>query len=212
MKRSLRYMGWYSAQVVLTAAGILALMAVLTMLLGPESFFSTYLTSFDLIGYVLCSVMSFNIGRVYGNEALAFGATRREVFWATELAALGMVPCVLALEQLAHRLNFLLVDTPLGYSRSLILPGGLLFHGAFQLLLVQAGITGCRIRRWGWLLPVVCWLTWFALFIFWMIQGDPVAGVRTDITLEPHGVICLVLTVLLAVWNHRLTMRAAVWQ
>lgn len=213
MKRSLRYMGWYSAQVVLTAAGVLALMAALTALLGPECFFATYLTAFDLIGYVLCSLMSFSIGRVYGNEALAFGATRREVFWATELSALGMVPFMLLVERAARLLNVLLVSVPLvGYDRGSILPGGLLFHAAFQLLLVQAGITGCNLRKWGGLVPAVCWLGWLGLFIFWMFQGDPVAGMRADITLEAFGLIALALAAVLALWNHRLTLRMAVRQ
>ena len=111
MNKTLRYFGLCYLQAVgmLAAAGAgFAAGALLEVRNGGPGLFSTYLTSIPLIVLLLSLIMPYTMSRNYAEEALCFGAARREIFRgleaATLLYALAMLAAGKAGDWLAHRL------------------------------------------------------------------------------------------------------------
>ena len=111
MNKTLRYFGlcYLQAVGVLAAAGAgFAVGALLEVRNGGPGLFSTYLTSIPLIVLLLSLIMPYTMSRNYAEEALCFGAARREIFRgleaATLLYALAMLAACKAGNWLAHRL------------------------------------------------------------------------------------------------------------
>lgn len=111
MNKTLRYFGLCYLQAVgmLAAAGAgFAVGALLEVRNGGPGLFSTYLTSIPFIVLLLSLIMPYTMSRNYAEEALCFGAARREIFRgleaATLLYALAMLAAGKAGDWLAHRL------------------------------------------------------------------------------------------------------------
>ena len=83
MNKTLRYFGlcYLQAVGVLAAAGAgFAVGALLEVRNSGPGLFSTYLTSIPLIVLLLSLIMPYTMSRNYAEEALCFGAARREIF------------------------------------------------------------------------------------------------------------------------------------
>ena len=111
MNKTLRYFSlWYLQTVgVIAAAGAgFAVGALLEVRNSGPGLFSTYLTSIPFIVLLLSLIMPYTMSRNYAEEALCFGAARREIFRgleaATLLYALAMLAAGKAGDWLTHRL------------------------------------------------------------------------------------------------------------
>lgn len=165
MNKTLRYFGlcYLQAVGVLAAAGAgFAVGALLEVRNGGPGLFSTYLTSIPFIVLLLSLIMPYTMSRNYAEEALCFGAARREIFRgleaATLLYALAMLAAGKAGDWLAHRL---LPPEELNFSSQFTASLPLLF--ALLLFLCQLGLLLGRTRHIWYLVAAVIAVTMAAL-------------------------------------------------
>ena len=149
MNKTLRYFGlcYLQAVGVLAAAGAgFAVGALLEVRNGGPGLFSTYLTSIPFIVLLLSLIMPYTMSRNYAEEALCFGAARREIFRgleaATLLYALAMLAAGKAGDWLAH---WILPPEELNFSSQFTASLPLLF--AMLLFLCQLGLLLGRTRH-----------------------------------------------------------------
>lgn len=191
MNKTLRYFSlWYLQTVgVIAAAGAgFAVGALLEVRNSGPGLFSTYLTSIPFIVLLLSLIMPYTMSRNYAEEALCFGAARREIFrgleTATLLYALVMLAVCMAGDWLAH---WILPPEELNFSSQFTASLPLLF--ALLLFLCQLGLLLGRTRHIWYLVAAVIAVTMAALasligalFLgyeepsFALVQARPVLG------------------------------------
>ena len=149
MNKTLRYFGlcYLQAVGVLAAAGAgFVVGALLEVRNSGPGLFSTYLTSIPFIVLLLSLIMPYTMSRNYAEEALCFGAARREIFRgleaATLLYALVMLAVCMAGDWLAH---WILPPEELNFSSQFTASLPLLF--ALLLFLCQLGLLLGRTRH-----------------------------------------------------------------
>lgn len=165
MNKTLRYFSlWYLQAVgVLAAAGAgFAVGALLETRNGGPGLFSTYLSSVPIMVLLLSLIMPYTLSRSYAEEALCFGAARREIFrgleTATLLYALVMLAVCMAGDWLAH---WILPPEELNFSSQFTASLPLLF--ALLLFLCQLGLLLGRTRHLWYLVAAVIAVTMAAL-------------------------------------------------
>lgn len=165
MNKTLRYFGLCYLQAVgmLAAAGAgFAVGALLEVRNSGPGLFSTYLTSIPFIVLLLSLIMPYTMSRNYAEEALCFGAARREIFrgleTATLLYALVMLAVCMAGDWLAH---WILPPEELNFSSQFTASLPLLF--ALLLFLCQLGLLLGRTRHIWYLVAAVITVTMAAL-------------------------------------------------
>ena len=123
---------------------------------------STYLSSVPIMVLLLSLIMPYTLSRSYAEEALCFGAARREIFrgleTATLLYALVMLAVCMAGDWLAH---WILPPEELNFSSQFTASLPLLF--ALLLFLCQLGLLLGRTRHIWYLVAAVIAVTMAAL-------------------------------------------------
>lgn len=149
MNKTLRYFSlWYlqAVGVIAAACAGFAVGALLEIRSSGAGLLSTYLSSVPIMVLLLSLIMPYTMSRNYAEEALCFGAARREIFrgleTATLLYALVMLAVCMAGDWLAHRL---LPPEELNFSGQLTGSLPLLF--AMLLFLCQLGLLLGRTRH-----------------------------------------------------------------
>ena len=165
MNKTLRYFGlcYLQAVGVLAAAGAgFAVGALLETRNGGPGLLSTYLSSVPIMVLLLSLIMPYTLSRSYAEEALCFGAARREIFrgleTATMLYALVMLAVCMAGDWLAH---WILPPEELNFSSQFTASLPLLF--ALLLFLCQLGLLLGRTRHIWYLVAAVIAVTMAAL-------------------------------------------------
>ena len=109
MNKTLRYFSlWYlqAVGVIAAACAGFAVGALLEIRSSGAGLLSTYLSSVPIMVLLLSLIMPYTLSRSYAEEALCFGAARREIFrgleTATLLYALVMLAVCMAGDWLAH--------------------------------------------------------------------------------------------------------------
>lgn len=214
MNKTLRYFGLCYLQAVgaLAAAGAgFAVGALLEVRNGGPGLFSTYLTSIPFIVLLLSLIMPYTMSRNYAEEALCFGAARREIFRgleaATLLYALAMLAAGKAGDWLAHRL---LPPEELNFSSQFTASLPLLF--ALLLFLCQLGLLLGRTRHIWYLVAAVIAVTMAALAsligaLFLGYEAPSLALVQARPLL---GTASLVLAAGMCFWFHSKVARMVV--
>lgn len=149
MNKTLRYFSlWYlqAVGVIAAACAGFAVGALLEIRSSGAGLLSTYLSSVPIMVLLLSLIMPYTLSRSYAEEALCFGAARREIFrgleTATLLYALVMLAVCMAGDWLAHRL---LPPEELNFSGQLTGSLPLLF--AVLLFLCQLGLVLGRAKH-----------------------------------------------------------------
>ena len=91
MNKTLRYFSlWYLQAVGMLAAACagFAVGALLEIRSSGAGLLSTYLSSVPIMVLLLSLIMPYTLSRSYAEEALCFGAARREIFRGLEAATL----------------------------------------------------------------------------------------------------------------------------
>lgn len=214
MNKTLRYFGlcYLQAVGVLAAAGAgFAVGALLEVRNGGPGLLSTYLSSVPIMVLLLSLIMSYTLSRSYAEEALCFGAARREIFrgleTATLLYALVMLAVCMAGDWLAHRL---LPPEELNFSSQFTASLPLLF--AVLLFLCQLGLVLGRAKHSWYLVAAVIAVTMAALAsligaLFLGYEEPSLALVQARPVL---GTASLVLAAGLCFWFHSKVARMVV--
>ena len=214
MNKTLRYFGLCYLQAVgmLAAAGAgFAVGALLEVRNGGPGLFSTYLTSIPLIVLLLSLIMPYTMSRNYAEEALCFGAARREIFRgleaATLLYALAMLAACKAGNWLAHRL---LSPEELNFSDQFTGSLPLLF--AMLLFLCQLGLVLGRAKH-SWYLVAAAIAVPTATLVFligalFLGYEEPSLALRQARPLL--GTASLVLAAGMCFWFHSKVARMVV--
>ena len=191
MNKTLRYFSlWYlqAVGVIAAACAGFAVGALLEIRSSGAGLLSTYLSSVPIMVLLLSLIMPYTLSRSYAEEALCFGAARREIFrgleTATLLYALVMLAVCMAGDWLAH---WILPPEELNFSSQFTASLPLLF--ALLLFLCQLGLLLGRTRYIWYLVAAVIAVTMAALasligalFLgyeepsFALVQARPVLG------------------------------------
>lgn len=165
MNKTLRYFSlWYlqAVGVIAAACAGFAVGALLEIRNSGAGLFSTYLASVPFMVLLLSLIMPYTLSRSYAEEALCFGAARREIFrgleTATLLYALVMLAVCMAGDWLAH---WILPPEELNFSSQFTASLPLLF--ALLLFLCQLGLLLGRTRHIWYLVAAVIAVTMAAL-------------------------------------------------
>ena len=149
MNKTLRYFSlWYlqAVGVIAAACAGFAVGALLEIRSSGAGLLSTYLSSVPIMVLLLSLIVPYTLSRSYAEEALCFGAARREIFrgleTATLLYALVMLAVCMAGDWLAHRL---LPPEELNFSDQFTGSLPLLF--AVLLFLCQLGLVLGRAKH-----------------------------------------------------------------
>ena len=165
MNKTLRYFSlWYlqAVGVIAAACAGFAVGALLEIRSSGAGLLSTYLSSVPIMVLLLSLIMPYTLSRSYAEEALCFGAARREIFrgleTATLLYALVMLAVCMAGDWLAH---WILPPEELNFSSQFTASLPLLF--ALLLFLCQLGLLLGRTRLIWYLVAAVIAVTMAAL-------------------------------------------------
>ena len=165
MNKTLRYfILWYlqAVGVIAAACAGFAVGALLEIRSSGAGLLSTYLSSVPIMVLLLSLIMPYTLSRSYAEEALCFGAARREIFRgleaATLLYALVMLAVCMAGDWLAH---WILPPEELNFSSQFTASLPLLF--ALLLFLCQLGLLLGRTRHIWYLVAAVITVTMAAL-------------------------------------------------
>ena len=165
MNKTLRYfILWYlqAVGVIAAACAGFAVGALLEIRSSGAGLLSTYLSSVPIMVLLLSLIMPYTLSRSYAEEALCFGAARREIFrgleTATLLYALVMLAVCMAGDWLAH---WILPPEELNFSSQFTASLPLLF--ALLLFLCQLGLLLGRTRHIWYLVAAVIAVTMAAL-------------------------------------------------
>lgn len=165
MNKTLRYFSlWYlqAVGVIAAACAGFAVGALLEIRSSGAGLLSTYLSSVPIMVLLLSLIMPYTLSRSYAEEALCFGAARREIFrgleTATLLYALVMLAVCMAGDWLAH---WILPPEELNFSSQFTASLPLLF--ALLLFLCQLGLLLGRTRHLWYLVAAVIVVTMAAL-------------------------------------------------
>lgn len=165
MNKTLRYFSlWYlqAVGVIAAACAGFAVGALLEIRSSGTGLLSTYLSSVPIMVLLLSLIMPYTLSRSYAEEALCFGAARREIFrgleTATLLYALVMLAVCMAGDWLAH---WILPPEELNFSSQFTASLPLLF--ALLLFLCQLGLLLGRTRHIWYLVAAVIAVTMAAL-------------------------------------------------
>lgn len=165
MNKTLRYFSlWYlqAVGVIAAACAGFAVGALLEIRSSGAGLLSTYLSSVPIMVLLLSLIMPYTLSRSYAEEALCFGAARREIFrgleTATLLYALVMLAVCMAGDWLAH---WILPPEELNFSSQFTASLPLLF--ALLLFLCQLGLLLGRTRHIWYLVAAVIAVTMAAL-------------------------------------------------
>ena len=165
MNKTLRYFSlWYlqAVGVIAAACAGFAVGALLEIRSSGAGLLSTYLSSVPIMVLLLSLIMPYTLSRSYAEEALCFGAARREIFrgleTATLLYALVMLAVCMAGDWLAHRT---LPPEELNFSSQFTASLPLLF--ALLLFLCQLGLVLGRAKHSWYLVAAVIAVTMAAL-------------------------------------------------
>ena len=214
MNKTLRYFGLCYLQAVgmLAAAGAgFAVGALLEVRNGGPGLLSTYLSSVPIMVLLLSLIMPYTLSRSYAEEALCFGAARREIFrgleTATLLYALVMLAVCMAGDWLAH---WILPPEELNFSSQFTASLPLLF--ALLLFLCQLGLLLGRTRHIWYLVAAVIAVTMAALAsligaLFLGYEEPSLALVQARPVL---GTASLVLAAGMCFWFHSKVARMVV--
>ena len=214
MNKTLRYFGlcYLQAVGVLAAAGAgFAVGALLETRNSGPGLFSTYLSSVPIMVLLLSLIMPYTLSRSYAEEALCFGAARREIFrgleTATLLYALVMLAVCMAGDWLAH---WILPPEELNFSSQFTASLPLLF--ALLLFLCQLGLLLGRTRHIWYLVAAVIAVTMAALAsligaLFLGYEEPSLALVQARPVL---GTASLVLAAGMCFWFHSKVARMVV--
>ena len=149
MNKTLRYFSlWYlqAVGVIAAACAGFAVGALLEIRSSGAGLLSTYLSSVPIMVLLLSLIMPYTLSRSYAEEALCFGAARREIFrgleTATLLYALVMLAVCMAGDWLAH---WILPPEELNFSSQFTGSLPLLF--ALLLFLCQLGLVLGRAKH-----------------------------------------------------------------
>ena len=160
MNKTLRYFSlWYlqAVGVIAAACAGFAVGALLEIRSSGAGLLSTYLSSVPIMVLLLSLIMPYTLSRSYAEEALCFGAARREIFrgleTATLLYALVMLAVCMAGDWLAH---WILPPEELNFSSQFTASLPLLF-------LCQLGLLLGRTRHIWYLVAAVIAVTMAAL-------------------------------------------------
>lgn len=167
MNKTLRYFGlWYlqAVGVIAAACAGFAVGALLEIRSSGAGLLSTYLSSVPIMVLLLSLIMPYTLSRSYAEEALCFGAARREIFrgleTATLLYALVMLAVCMAGDWLAH---WILPPEELNFSSQFTGSLPLLF--ALLLFLCQLGLVLGRAKH-SWYLVAATIAVPTATFVF----------------------------------------------
>lgn len=165
MNKTLRYFSlWYlqAVGVIAAACAGFAVGALLEIRSSGAGLLSTYLSSVPIMVLLLSLIMPYTLSRSYAEEALCFGAARREIFrgleTATLLYALVMLAVCMAGDWLAH---WILPPEELNFSSQFTASLPLLF--ALLLFLCQLGLLLGRTRHIWYMVAAVIAVTMAAL-------------------------------------------------
>lgn len=165
MNKTLRYFSlWYlqAVGVIAAACAGFAVGALLEIRSSGAGLLSTYLSSVPIMVLLLSLIMPYTLSRSYAEEALCFGAARREIFrgleTATLLYALVMLAVCMAGDWLAH---WILPPEELNFSSQFTASLPLLF--AMLLFLCQLGLVLGRAKHSWYLVAAVIAVTMAAL-------------------------------------------------
>lgn len=213
MNKTLRYFSlWYlqAVGVIAAACAGFAVGALLEIRSSGAGLLSTYLSSVPIM-VLLSLIMPYTMSRNYAEEALCFGAARREIFRgleaATLLYALAMLAAGKAGDWLAHRL---LPPEELNFSGQLTGSLPLLF--AVLLFLCQLGLVLGRAKH-SWYLVAAAIAVPTATLVFligalFLGYEEPSLALRQARPLL--GTASLVLAAGLCFWFHSKVARMVV--
>ena len=214
MNKTLRYFSlWYlqAVGVIAAACAGFAVGALLEIRSSGAGLLSTYLLSVPIMVLLLSLIMPYTLSRSYAEEALCFGAARREIFrgleTATLLYALVMLAVCMAGDWLAH---WILPPEELNFSSQFTASLPLLF--ALLLFLCQLGLLLGRTRHIWYLVAAVIAVTMAALAsligaLFLGYEEPSLALVQARPVL---GTASLVLAAGMCFWFHSKVARMVV--
>ena len=214
MNKTLRYFSlWYlqAVGVIAAACAGFAVGALLEIRSSGAGLLSTYLSSVPIMVLLLSLIMPYTMSRNYAEEALCFGAARREIFRgleaATLLYALAMLAAGKAGDWLAHRL---LPPEELNFCGQFTGSLPLLF--AMLLFLCQLGLVLGRAKHSWYLVAAVIAVTMAALApligaLFLGYEEPSLALVQARPVL---GTASLVLAAGMCFWFHSKVARMVV--
>lgn len=214
MNKTLRYFSlWYlqAVGVIAAACAGFAVGALLEIRSSGAGLLSTYLSSVPIMVLLLSLIMPYTLSRSYAEEALCFGAARREIFrgleTATLLYALVMLAVCMAGDWLAH---WILPPEELNFSGQFTGSLPLLF--ALLLFLCQLGLLLGRTRHIWYLVAAVIAVTMATLvFLIWALflgYEEPSLALRQARPLL--GTASLVLAAGMCFWFHSKVARMVV--
>ena len=214
MNKTLRYFSlWYlqAVGVIAAACAGFAVGALLEIRSSGAGLLSTYLSSVPIMVLLLSLIMPYTLSRSYAEEALCFGAARREIFrgleTATLLYALVMLAVCMAGDWLAH---WILPPEELNFSSQFTASLPLLF--ALLLFSCQLGLLLGRTRHIWYLVAAVIAVTMAALAsligaLFLGYEEPSLALVQARPVL---GTASLVLAAGMCFWFHSKVARMVV--
>ena len=214
MNKTLRYFSlWYlqAVGVIAAACAGFAVGALLEIRSSGTGLFSTYLSSVPIMVLLLSLIMPYTLSRSYAEEALCFGAARREIFrgleTATLLYALVMLAVCMAGDRLAHRI---LPPEELNFSGQFTGSLPLLF--AMLLFLCQLGLVLGRAKHSWYLVAATIAVSMATLvFLIWALflgYEEPSLALRQARPLL--GTASLVLAAGMCFWFHSKVARMVV--
>ena len=214
MNKTLRYFGLCYLQAVgmLAAAGAgFAVGALLEIRSSGAGLLSTYLSSVPIMVLLLSLIMPYTLSRSYAEEALCFGAARREIFrgleTATLLYALVMLAVCMAGDWLAH---WILPPEELNFSSQFTASLPLLF--AMLLFLCQLGLVLGRAKH-SWYLVAATIAVPTATFVFLigaLLLGYEAPSLALRQARPLLGTASLVLAAGMCFWFHSKVARMVV--
>lgn len=214
MNKTLRYFSlWYlqAVGVIAAACAGFAVGALLEIRSSGAGLLSTYLSSVPIMVLLLSLIMPYTLSRSYAEEALCFGAARREIFRgleaATLLYALAMLAAGKAGDWLAHRL---LPPEELNFSDQFTGSLPLLF--AALLFLCQLGLVLGRAKH-SWYLVAAAIAVPTATFVFLigaLLLGYEAPSLALRQARPLLGTASLVLAAGMCFWFHSKVARMVV--
>lgn len=214
MNKTLRYFSlWYLQAVGVLAAACagFAVGALLEIRSSGAGLLSTYLSSVPIMVLLLSLIMPYTLSRSYAEEALCFGAARREIFrgleTATLLYALVMLAVCMAGDWLAH---WILPPEELNFSSQFTGSLPLLF--AVLLFLCQLGLVLGRAKH-SWYLVAAAIAVPTATFVFLigaLLLGYEAPSLALRQARPLLGTASLVLAAGMCFWFHSKVARMVV--
>lgn len=214
MNKTLRYFSlWYlqAVGVIAAACAGFAVGALLEIRSSGAGLLSTYLSSVPIMVLLLSLIMPYTLSRSYAEEALCFGAARREIFrgleTATLLYALVMLAVCMAGDWLAH---WILPPEELNFSSQFTASLPLLF--ALLLFLCQLGLVLGRAKH-SWYLVAAAIAVPTATFVFLigaLLLGYEAPSLALRQARPLLGTASLVLAAGMCFWFHSKVARMVV--